>query len=85
MLLDAFVSKKYKERPINPNKENVWRSLVKTISWRIVGTIDTIFISWIITGTIQVALSIGLIELASKMLLYYFHERTWNRIRWGKK
>ncbi|MEJ6557921.1 MAG: DUF2061 domain-containing protein, partial [Flavobacteriaceae bacterium] len=37
-----------------------------------------------ITGTIQQALSIGLIELSSKMLLYFFHERAWSKIKWGK-
>lgn len=54
-------------------------SLLKTISWRIVGTIDTITISYIITGEIRSALSIGSIEVVSKMILYYFHERLWSK------
>jgi uncharacterized membrane protein len=56
-------------------------SLFKTISWRIVGTIDTITISYIITGHIGNALSIGGFEVFSKMILYYLHERAWNRAR----
>ncbi|RNC84204.1 MAG: DUF2061 domain-containing protein [Winogradskyella sp.] len=64
--------------------ENIKRSIAKTVSWRVIGTIDTIVISWLITGTLTLAFSIGLIELVSKMLLYYFHERTWNKIKWGK-
>jgi len=66
------------------SEEKVKRSLVKTISWRIVGTIATIVISWLITGTLALAFSIGFIELISKLVLYYYHERAWNRIKWGK-
>lgn len=64
--------------------ESPKRSIVKSISWRIVGTIDTIIISWIVTGTLTLAFSIGLIELVTKMVLYFFHERIWNKITWGK-
>tara|TARA_R110002051_G_scaffold187560_4_gene257197 strand:+ start:1154 stop:1417 length:264 start_codon:yes stop_codon:yes gene_type:complete len=60
------------------------RSIVKSISWRIIGTVDTILISWLVTGTAKVAFSIGLVELFTKMLLYFFHERAWNAINWGK-
>ena len=66
------------------SEEKVKRSLAKTISWRIVGTLATILISWIITGTLALAFSIGVIELISKLVLYYYHERAWNRIKWGK-
>ena len=66
-------------------KESKIRSLIKGISWRIVGTIDTIFISFILTGEIKTAFSIGGIELFSKVILYYFHERLWLRIKYGKK
>ena len=64
--------------------ENVKRSLLKTISWRIIGTLDTILISWIITGALSLAFSIGFIELVTKMVLYFFHERAWNKINWGR-
>ncbi|WP_232730374.1 DUF2061 domain-containing protein [Lacinutrix sp. Bg11-31] len=64
--------------------ENIKRSLVKTISWRAVGTITTVAISYIITGTMALAFSIGGIELVSKMVLYFFHERAWEKIKWGK-
>ncbi len=67
------------------NSEKATRSIVKAISWRVVGTIDTILISWIITGEITLALSIGLVEVVTKMLLYFFHERVWNLIKWGKQ
>ncbi|MCM5661505.1 DUF2061 domain-containing protein [Galbibacter mesophilus] len=64
--------------------DKISRSIAKSVSWRIVGTMDTILISWIITGTIELALSIGLVELITKMTLYFFHERIWERIKWGK-
>ena len=65
-------------------KEKPLRSIVKSISWRIIGTLDTILISWIITGELALAFSIGSVELVTKMVLYFFHERIWNNIKWGK-
>ncbi len=57
------------------------KSLLKTVSWRIVGTLDTMAISYVITGELKMALSIGSIEVFSKMILYYFHERLWTKIK----
>lgn len=65
-------------------QENIKRSIVKTISWRVIGTLATVTISYIITGTLALAFSIGGIELVSKMVLYFFHERAWNNLKWGK-
>lgn len=61
------------------------RSIIKAITWRTLGTIDTIVISYVLTGEIKVALSIGGIEIFTKMILYFFHERIWNMIKWGKR
>ena len=72
------------EREEVTSSENIKRSLVKTISWRAVGTITTVVISYVITGTMALAFSIGGIELVSKMVLYFFHERAWEKIKWGK-
>ncbi len=66
------------------SNETTKRSFAKTISWRIIGTLDTILISWFITGTIAFAISIGAIELFTKMVLYFFHERVWNSVSYGK-
>lgn len=54
-------------------------SILKTISWRIIGTLDTMLISYFLTGDISIAVGIGGIEVVSKMILYYLHERVWNR------
>ena len=55
------------------------RHILKSVTWRIVGTLDTIIISGLITGSWEVGLAIGGIEVFSKMVLYYLHERTWYR------
>ena len=85
MIIDKVLKPQLKTtKPSGKVEDNVKRSLLKTISWRLIGTLDTILISWIITGQIALALSIGSIELVTKMVLYFFHERIWNRIKWGK-
>ena len=61
------------------------RSLLKTISWRIVGTLDTMCLGWIITGSPLIGLKIGALELFTKMILYYFHERIWLQCKFGTK
>ena len=61
------------------------RSVVKAITWRTLGTLDTIVISYFLTGEIKTAISIGGIEVFTKMFLYFFHERIWNMIKWGKR
>lgn len=58
-------------------KESHIRSIIKGITWRIIGTADTIFLSWLFTGNIGTALKIGFIELFTKIVLYYLHERIW--------
>ncbi|WP_078119340.1 DUF2061 domain-containing protein [Thiosocius teredinicola] len=60
------------------------RSLAKAISWRVTGSLDTIFLSWLFTSDIRVAAAIGLTEVITKMALYYGHERIWNRISLGR-
>ena len=65
-------------------KESKRRSILKAVSWRVTGTIDTFVISYLITGTIKMAASISLVEIATKMTLYFFHERLWNKIHYGR-
>jgi uncharacterized membrane protein len=60
------------------------RNIVNTISWRTLGTIDTILISWLVVGNVHFAVTIGGVELFTKMLLYFFHERAWNRSNFGR-
>ena len=53
------------------------RHIAKTISWRIIGTIDTMLLSALVTGSWEAGLTIGGIEVFTKMVLYFFHERLW--------
>ena len=59
------------------------RHIIKTFSWRFVGTIDTIIFAWLLTGNPLTGLKIGLFETVSKMLLYYGHEKLWYKINFG--
>ena len=60
------------------------RSLVKTISWRIVATIITGIVTYLLTGRLDFAVSVGLADTFLKFFIYYAHERMWTRIRFGK-
>ena len=55
------------------------RHLAKTITWRIIGTVDTVIIGWIVTGDPWIGVKVGGVEMITKMVLYYFHERAWFR------
>ena len=59
------------------------RHIIKTFSWRFVGTIDTIIFAWLLTGNPLTGLKIGLFETVSKMLLYFGHEKLWYKINFG--
>ena len=61
------------------------RSAIKAISWRIIGTADTFVLSYFITHKAITAASIAGLEVLTKTILYYFHERGWNKIHWGRK
>ncbi len=64
-------------------RESRKRHLAKTISWRMVGSITTMLLAWFISGNPFAGIKIGLAETVTKMLLYYFHERTWYKIGFG--
>ena len=61
------------------------RHLFKTLTWRIVGTIDTMLLGWLVSGNPLTGLKIGLLELITKMILYYVHERVWYKSKFGVK
>jgi uncharacterized membrane protein len=66
-------------------KESHVRSILKGISWRIIGTLDTMLLSYLITGHIQQALKIGFTEVFTKIVLYWLHERIWQYFLVGKQ
>ncbi|MCE7055177.1 DUF2061 domain-containing protein [Algoriphagus sp. AGSA1] len=77
MILDQPLKRLFASKP---GKDSNAKSLLKSISWRIVGTIDTIIISYFVTGEFVMAISIGSVEVFSKIILFYFHERIWEAV-----
>jgi uncharacterized membrane protein len=61
------------------------RSIVKTITWRITGSLATFLISYWITGNLTMSGTIAIIQVTANTILYYLHERVWNKIGWGRK
>jgi len=59
------------------------RSLAKALSWRITGTLDTLLISYLLTGDVMFAFKLSSIEVISKFIIYYFHERAWGKVSFG--
>jgi uncharacterized membrane protein len=76
-MLTDIALKLYKLDPL------IKRNILKTISWRIIGSIDTVILGWLITGNLSFGVKIGGTELLTKMLLYYGHERLWQGIKLG--
>jgi uncharacterized membrane protein len=73
MLLDKLILK----------SPSVKRHIAKTITWRIIGTIDTMIVAWFVTGNPVTGLKIGSVEVVTKMALYFLHERAWFRVNYG--
>jgi uncharacterized membrane protein len=65
--------------------ETHWRSVLKAVSWRTLGTLDTFAISWFMTGRVTVAGSIAGAEILTKIAWYYVHERVWAIVPWGRR
>ncbi len=65
-------------------EEQKKRSFAKTLSWRIIASLATMTIVFAFTGKLLLAASIGVVEFISKLVLYYFHERFWNKVTWGR-
>ena len=87
MIADQMIfSKKIAKQSFDEDlaSEKPVRSIVKALSWRIVGTVDTLIVSYILTGKIALAASIASVDFLTKLVLYFFHERVWNKIKWGK-
>src|SRR5215471_15825285 len=68
-----------------PSHEAHRRSLAKAVTWRFTATIDTFVISYIVTGKVVIAGTIAATEIFTKILIYYFHERAWALIPWGRR
>ena len=63
----------------------IYRHVLKTITWRVIGTIDTMLLGWFVSGDFKIGLTIGGLEVVTKMILYFIHERVWYKIDLGVK
>jgi len=61
------------------------RTVIKAISWRVIASMTTMTIIYVLTREWVLTLGAGLVEASSKMLFYYVHERAWGKIGWGKQ
>lgn len=68
-----------------PGRDGHGRSFMKAVTWRMVGTIDTFMISLFVTGRVSLAGSIAGVEVVTKILIYYLHERVWAVLPWGHR
>ena len=66
-------------------KVSLKRHIAKTITWRIVGTIDTMILGWLVSGNWKIGAAIGSFEVITKMVLYFFHKRVWYKFKFGLK
>lgn len=66
-------------------RETNTRTIAKGLSWRIFATMTTVVIVYIFFGRLDLAIAAGILETIFKVLLYYVHDKVWQRIRWGKK
>ena len=64
-------------------REKHSRSVAKSITWRVLATLTTMIIVFIFTGNLAASLGVGVIQAIANTILYYFHERAWNKIEWG--
>ncbi|MCF7567132.1 MULTISPECIES: DUF2061 domain-containing protein [Flavobacteriaceae] len=81
MLLKNKEKSTYKEDSVG---EKPIRSVAKALSWRVVGTLDTLAVSFVLAQDITLAASIASVDFITKLILYFFHERAWNIVKWGK-
>ncbi|MGB6537409.1 MAG: DUF2061 domain-containing protein [Xanthobacteraceae bacterium] len=79
-------------RPVQPAAGKIarWsethaRSLVKAVSWRATGSLDTFVVAFLVTGNPKIAGSVALTEIVTKIVIYYCHERLWALVPWGKR
>jgi len=64
--------------------ENHKRSMAKTISWRIIASLTTMAIVFLFTRELVLSMGVGAVEVITKMIFYYGHERVWAKVSWGK-
>ncbi|MBD0404490.1 DUF2061 domain-containing protein [Flammeovirga sp. EKP202] len=73
-----WVWEKWSRNDFWRDKKNSIRHLTKAISWRAIGTLDTMILTWVISGNPLVGIKVGIAEVVTKIALFYLHERVWH-------
>ncbi len=58
--------------------------MAKALTWRVLATLITVSVAYLVTGTLKVAAAIGVVDTLIKFFVYYFHERAWTRVHFGR-
>lgn len=66
-------------------EETRFRAITKALTYRFWQSLNTFIISLIITGKLEMAAAIVSLEVIVKIFVYFWHERIWNMIKWGRK
>ncbi len=64
-------------------KESHFRSIMKGVTWRIIASATTMTVVYVITGSLELMASVGVIDITAKIFFYYMHERMWGKVKWG--
>jgi uncharacterized membrane protein len=64
--------------------ESHYRSIIKAVTWRAGGTVVTFAVAWAVTGDLTLSAGIGILDSTVKIAAFYFHERLWNRLNFGR-
>ncbi len=64
-------------------RESHTRSILKGVTWRIIASITTMTVVYVVTGDLALVASVGIVDVLAKVFFYYIHERTWGRVKWG--
>jgi len=60
-------------------------SLIKSIVYRLFGTITTFIVAFFFTRELFISSAIAIFEMVAKTVLYYVYERFWNKVSWSRK
>ncbi len=64
-------------------RESHARSIAKGVTWRIIASVTTMTVVYVVTGDLALVASVGVVDILAKIFFYYVHERTWGKVRWG--
>lgn len=65
-------------------KDSHKRSVLKGVTWRVIASGTTMSLVYLFSGDLVLTAEVGLLDVTAKLLFYYFHERAWGKISWGK-